>query len=309
MIPTADEDSIELGDLIERLETSDFDGRDEEGFASWAPELRKLANNRSFLADLVIDELKDHCRSQLRGNQYGPQVVMLYNRSKRFMLRANFWPAVTDSVIQSSGPEHFFYGLAHDHNFSFLTVGYLGPGYWSEYYEYDYGAVLGVPGEAVPLRFVEKAKLDEGKVMLYRAHQDIHLQLPADAMSVSLNILEGSHSIMFRDQYEFDVRGGFVKRIITSLALEQLLALSAHFGGDKGRELIDTFAAGHPSDRVRAQAVRAQASAFASVDDRIAHYERAARTGNPFVSAIAAREVERIEANRDWIERPRTAAA
>ena len=41
--------------------------------------------------------------------------------------------------------------------------------------------------------------------MLYRAHRDVHLQLPADAMSVSLNIVETSHSSVFRDQYRFDV--------------------------------------------------------------------------------------------------------
>ena len=54
-------------------------------------------------------------------------------------------------------------------------------------------SVVGFPGEEVNLRFIEKSRLDQGKVMLYRAHQDVHLQLPADAMSVSLNILETSH--------------------------------------------------------------------------------------------------------------------
>src|SRR3546814_33924 len=82
-------------------------------------------------------------------------------------------------MVRDSGTDPFFYGKAHDHNFSFLTVGYMGPGYWSEYYEYDYANVAGYVGEKVNLRYIEKSKLDEGKVMLYRIHRDVHLQLPA----------------------------------------------------------------------------------------------------------------------------------
>lgn len=302
VIPTDADDAIELGDLIEMLDAGEFDARDEECFLSWGPALKRLANNRRFLADLVIEELKTHCANQVNENPYGPQVIMLYTKSKKFGVRANFWPAMSDSVVRSSGPDHFVYGLPHDHNFSFLTVGYLGPGYWSDYYEYDYDRVDGLPGESVPLRFIEKSKLDLGKVMLYRAHRDVHLQFPADEMSVSLNITGSCHSLMFRDQYEFDVQRGVVKRILTSVALGQLLALSAHFGGEKGQELLDTYVRTHPSDRIRAQALKAQASAYATANERIAHFERAARQGNRFVSGAARLEVEKIERSRGWIE-------
>ena len=88
---------------------------------------------------------------------------MLHGRSSKFIIRANFWPALKDSVVRHSGTDPFFYGVPHDHNFSFLTVGYLGPGYWSDYYEYDYGEVVGYPGEEVDLRFVEKSRLDAGQ--------------------------------------------------------------------------------------------------------------------------------------------------
>jgi hypothetical protein len=63
------------------------------------------------------------------------------------VLRANFWPAREDPVVRASGPAAFFYDLPHDHNFPFLTYGYLGPGYWSDYFEYDVDALAGVPGE------------------------------------------------------------------------------------------------------------------------------------------------------------------
>ena len=302
VIPVETDETLELGDVVEMLSTGDFDARDEDNFASWGLALKKLANNRRFLTDLVIDELKDHCHDQVRENQYSSQVIMLHSRSDRFMMRANFWPAKGDSVVHNSGTNPFFYGVPHDHNFSFLTVGYLGPGYWSEYYEYDYARVLGHPGEAVDLRFVEKAKLDLGKVMLYRTHRDVHNQLPADEMSISLNILEASHDVGMRDQYRFDLANKRIDGIMTITSLEPLLALSAHFGGGEGIDLLDTFAAKHPSDRIRFKALQARAGALKDLDARIALYERAARSSNRFLAAMARIEADKLERGRGWIE-------
>jgi hypothetical protein len=61
---------IELGELIESLER-DFDPLDQAALPEWGPALSRLANNRRFLADLVIDELKQHCSGQTVGNHYG----------------------------------------------------------------------------------------------------------------------------------------------------------------------------------------------------------------------------------------------
>jgi len=302
VIPVESDETLELGDVVEMLNTGDFDARDEDNFASWGLALKKLANNRSFLTDLVIDEIKDRCDDQLRENQYSSQVIMLHSRSEKFMMRANFWPGMKDSVVHNSGTNPFFYGVPHDHNFSFLTAGYLGPGYWSEYYEYDYDQVSGHTGEEVDLRFVEKSKLDLGKVMLYRTHKDVHNQLPADEMSISLNILEASHDVGLRDQYRFDIANNKIDGIMTIMALEPLLALSAHFGGARGEELLDTFAAGHPSDRIRFKALQARAGALADLDDRIALYARAARGGSRFVAAMAGLEAQKLERGRAWIE-------
>jgi len=123
VIAAPTEERIELAELVERLETGDFDSRDEENFASWGPHLKALANNRDFLADLMIAELKQSCEGQVRDNQYSAQVILLHGASKKFIIRANFWPAQKDSVIRHSGTDPFFYGVPHDHNFSFLTVG------------------------------------------------------------------------------------------------------------------------------------------------------------------------------------------
>ena len=304
LIDAPTEEKIELAELVEALETGGFDSEDEDNFASWGPLLKKLGNNRTFLSDLMIAELKQRCEGQVRDNQYSAQVIMLHSASRRFIVRANFWPALKDSVIRHSGTDPFFYGVPHDHNFSFLTVGYFGPGYWSDYYEYDYDRVVGFPGEEVDLRFVEKSRLEQGKVMLYRAHRDVHLQLPADEMSVSINIVETSHSSVFRDQYRFDIENRKVDGILTRTSLEPMLSLAAHYGGGAGMDLIAELAARHPSDRIRWCALRARAAAAPTVDERIALYETAARGSSVLVGHMARREVERLEAGRRWIEAP-----
>jgi hypothetical protein len=302
LIPAETDARIELGDLVEMLEAGPFDPDDENVFASYGPALKMLANNRQFLGDFVIAELKRSRGEGFAPNQYGPQVIMLHAASKRFLIRANFWPAAGDSVVVNSGTAPFFYGLAHDHNFSFLTAGYLGPGYLSDYYEYDYGAVAGYAGEKVGLRFAGRSRLEQGMVMLYRAHRDVHLQLPADAMSVSLNVLGLSPGHEFRDQYRFDVARSEVAGILSSTALDPLIALAPHLGGEEGRELVETFAARHPSDRVRFAAVKAKAAAAGGPGERIAVFEQAARAPNLFVSAMARREAKRIAAARGWFE-------
>jgi hypothetical protein len=302
VIDCSTDEKLELAELVEMLETGDFDCEDEDNFASWGLQLKKLANDRSFLADMMIAELKQRCEGQLRDNQYSAQVVMLYARSQKFVMRANFWPSMEDSVVRHSGTDPFFYHIPHDHNFSFLTVGYLGPGYWSDYYEYNYGEVVGYPGEPVDLKFIEKSRLEEGKVMLYRAHKDIHLQLPADSMSVSLNIMEGSHSTAFRDQYRFDIENMKIAGLLTRLSLEPMLALAAHYGGGEGLDLLANFAQSHPSDRIRWCALRARASAAPTLDERIAIYGEGTRSDSLLVSAMAKREAERIEKGRAWID-------
>jgi hypothetical protein len=309
LIETDVAETCTLDELIDALEASDFDARDEDNFASWGPMLKRLGNNRSFLADRMIAALKSHCEDQVRDNQYSAQVVMLYARSTRFSLRANIWPALTDSIIRHSGTDPFFYGTAHDHNFSFLTVGYLGPGYWSDYYEYDYGEVVGYPGEKVDLRFIGKSKLDLGKVMLYRAHLDVHNQLPADALSVSLNIMEASHSAVFRDQYRFDLASSTIDGFLTRVAVEPMLAVAAHHGGANGADLLAEFAARHPSERMRWAATHARAGAADGLDARIAALEEAARGSSALVSGLARHEIAKLEAGRTWIETAPTVAA
>jgi hypothetical protein len=302
VIEAEPEEPIGLEELVDALESGGFDPDDEESLAAFAPALAALGRNRRFLTDFVIEELKQSCAGQKARNQYGAQVILLHGSPNRFLIRANFWPSAEDSVVLNSGIDPFFYGVPHDHNFSFLTVGYLGPGYWSDYYEYEYDGVVGHSGEPVDLRFVERSRLAEGKVMLYRRHRDVHSQLLPDSLSVSLNILAVSPTSEFRDQYRFDLERREVAAIINPSGLSTLVRLAAHFGGEEGRELVDRFAVGHPSERIRFSAIQAQAACAGAVEERIELYERAARGGGAYVEAMARREAQRVRAARTWIE-------
>jgi hypothetical protein len=302
LIETECADSIELGDLVAILETEGFDPSDEESMAAFGPALRRLANNRRFLGDLVIEELKHHCSTQKERNHYSSQVVLLHGASSKFLLRANFWPAEGDGVMVNSGRDPFFYGLPHDHNFSFLTVGYLGPGYWSDYYEYDYGQVAGASGERVDLRFVERSRLSPGKVLLYRRNRDVHAQHPPDDLSVSLNILALSPTSEFRDQYSFDVGRSTVARVIGASGLETLVRLAGQIGGGNGAELVERFAQAHPSERIRFAAVRARADLAADPEERIGLYERAAAEASGPIRVLAAAAAEQLRRARPWLD-------
>jgi hypothetical protein len=229
--------------------------------------------------------------------------------SHRFLIRANFWPAETDSVYANSGPQPFFYGVPHDHNFSFLTAGYLGPGYWSDYYEYDYDRVLGSPGEPVDLQFVERTRLSEGKVLLYRAHRDVHSQLPPESLSVSLNILALSPASEFRDQYAFDLASSRISGLLNPSALETLVRLAGTVGGPNGWDLVEDFAQRHPSDRIRFAAWRAKAAAIEEVDERLAVYEDAAGRAGGQLQALLRTEAERVRRGREWIKGEPAASA
>ena len=303
VIPCEEKDAIGLDELVQALNDDGFDPADEESFAAAAPLLRRLANNRDFLAELAVAELKDRCTRQSLENRYSSQVLMLHRASEKFFIRANFWPSERDSVFKTSGTSPFFYHVPHDHNFSFLTVGYLGPGYWSEYYEYDFDKVVGLPGEKVDLRYVEKSRLEQGKVMLYRAHRDVHDQLPADDMSVSINIMEASNRLPFLDQYRFDVKKCEIAGILTRTASEALLALAANHDGGNARDLVESFAATHPCGRIRFAALRELAGAAGTVDKALETLARGAVSANPFVAGMSAREINQLEANRSWIER------
>ena len=296
VLDPGDGDAIELDQLVEMLDATPFDVRDESSFAAVGPLLARLGRNGRFLTDLAIAELKTRFNRQEAFSTYGAQVLMLRPANGRYVLRANFWPARDDAVVRASGTAPFFYDLPHDHNFPFLTYGYLGPGYWSDYYEFG-GAADALPGDAARLRFVERSRLEPGKLMLYRAHRDVHVQLPPDAFSVSLNILGYDRAQPWRSQYRFDIASDTVAAALTTTPSEALATLAAQFGGGNGLDLVHSLLRQHPSARMRRTALDALAAKEDGAAGRVRVYEAAVDL--PEVGRHARRQLDRIQTDVD----------
>jgi hypothetical protein len=264
--------TLDLAEATARLDESGVDLTDEASIARCAELLAGLSRNPDFLADRVIAALKASYADQLEINRYSAQVFLLHRSPRGFYLRANMWPSARDAAYAASGPAAFSYGVPHDHNFSFLTAGYFGPGYLSDYYDYDPESIDGRLGEPLNLQFVERSALSEGKMMLYRAHRDIHSQLPPTSLSVSLNIMDEGEHVPWRDQYIVDLEAGTIARRPTLTSGELLLRCAVHLT-ENGRDIAEQFAKAHPVPRVRANAIAALA-AVEEGEGRVAVLER-----------------------------------
>jgi hypothetical protein len=288
VIEVEDPSIASIAEVADALNASGFDPCDEESLAHAALWLRRLGNDRDFLGDLLVEELARRHREDVLESDYGPQVVMLVPPDGDFFVRANIWPSAQEHMIRASGNTNFAIGLPHDHNFSFLTHGYFGPGYWSDYYEYDYSSVAGYRGEPVPsLRFIERSRLEPDKIMLYRAHLDVHSQLPADSLSVSLNIMHTQGAQSWLHQYKFDLERREIAAILAPGPSEAFVKLAVALGSTEALDLAHSFARRHPSDRMRLAAWDALARAAPSEAARDALWREAEGAGSRLVAMEA----------------------
>jgi hypothetical protein len=288
VIDLADSAIASLDEVTDLLTARGFDPGDPESLHHAALQLRRLGNDEYFLGNLLLDELAARHNQDSEPKSYGAQVIMLSPPNMgNFFIRANIWPSRDEHTMRASGGGSFAYALPHDHNFSFLTLGYFGPGYWSNYYEYDYESAIGYHGEPVDLRFIEKARLDQGKIQLYRAHIDVHDQLPPDALSVSLNIMHTSGAQGWLDQYSFDLENRCIGRIMSNGSSEAFLQIAVGLGGDEARDLAIRFGHSHPSDRMRLAAWAALASVETDAAAHDAVWREAEGAGSRLVATEA----------------------
>ncbi|MET0588578.1 MAG: hypothetical protein ABWZ75_08650 [Novosphingobium sp.] len=123
--------------------------------------------------------------------------------------------------------------------------------------------------------------------MLYRAHRDVHRQLPPDALAVSLNIMHTSGAQAWLDQYSFDLEQRRVGRIVSNGSSEAFMRIAVGLGGDDALDLARRFGQRHPSNRMRLAAWSALAGAAPKSADRDAVWREAETSGSRLVSAEA----------------------
>ncbi|MEP3049966.1 MAG: transposase [Erythrobacter sp.] len=281
-------------ECIEALSVIRFEPRSEESTDQCAVWLRKLTNNRTFLGDMLIEQIQQDHKQAGVDSGYGPQAIVLSPLRGNVFLRANIWPATDDLCFRNSGAKSFVYDVPHDHNFSFLTSGYLGPGYRSDYYEYDYSDVAGFAGEKARLRFIERSALNEGKLMLYRAHRDIHSQLPPESLSVSLNIMHVDPAQHWYDQYGFDLNDARVERVLSPNSTEAFLRIAIATGSDEACDFAEWVGSNHPSDRLRLASFEARALRTRSIAERDDLWRQAENSGSLLLELAAQHHREKL---------------
>jgi hypothetical protein len=284
-IPVETDENISLEEFLYDVEHT-LDVNDESTLVALAPRLRRLANNRQFLAQFINDELA--AWESFQGDSaYTAQVFQLAV-ARHYLVRANVWEPPRPSQKDSASLDSLFmYQQPHDHNFSFLTVGYLGPGYQTTIFECEPASITGIPGDKVDMTFSETTTLPEGKVMLYRAERDIHRQEYPAEYSMSLNLLVIPGEQRLREQHYFDLE---TKTIVASMkaspAHPRLNCYLARFVGDPAtRTKLDNIRHHHPMPAVRLTAT--ESLAFLSPEDSIGLWTSALADPHPLVKEAA----------------------
>ena len=248
---------IAFAEFVRYLD-SDVDFRAPEGLVAAAPMLRRLAANRRFLSDWAVDALLgDPARFQ-QDNFYNYQSLVLAVTDS-YLVRANFWaPEAGLSRLSEHERQAFGYGVAHNHNFHLLTIGYSGAGYDTDVYRMRDPERVHELGEIADLERLGVWHLGEGDVMFYEAFADVHVQLAPPELSVSLNVM--THST--RDampQYVFDTATGRITSLVASPldARIDVALLARHVLPDAADSALRAIARNDPSPRLRLIAARA----------------------------------------------------
>jgi hypothetical protein len=186
-LPAAGE--VSLSEFL-RLVDETVDVRDHDSVMTLLPAFHALLSNKSAIT-LALNRDLSSWRTFQSDNNYSGQTFLLGKGTRQtFFLRANIWAPRSDpNRIKQWERDMFAYGIAHDHNFSFLTGGYFGSGYRTRTFEYDGDAAAGVFGEPAALVNREDTMLPQGRLMFFRESLDVHIQGYPDELSVSLNLM------------------------------------------------------------------------------------------------------------------------
>lgn len=277
-------------DYIDHVRTK-VDLRDDDSIAASAPMLRALANDR----ELVVRELNRRIENYFSDGGMPSAQSLLLGRDDHFYVRANIWPAISDMASGRAYQDQFAYNLAHDHNFSFMTVNYLGPGYETEIYEYDYDKVQGYIGEPVDLRFLEKVRFGTGMVMLYRASRDVHVQHAPAELTITLNLMIARPEVRLRDQFFFDLTTRTISSYPPEIApssRSSLVSLAGYLGDGETQQLLSDLAVQHPCRRTRLSAFEALSRQGPAESAKV--WEKATSDPAPLVANTARRQLRML---------------
>lgn len=274
---------ISLDEFVRKFAEMRIDPEQEMTLAGATDLLKRLGNNREFMADFIRRELVAILADE-SPEIYSAQVFKMLDLADGHFLRAVLWPPEDHEYYRNTGTDLFYYGRPHNHNFHFLTVGYHGSGYESDYYEINTDTSDWRPGSQVEIDYVGRKRLDRGKVMLYRAHKDVHSQLPPAELSISLNIMVSNSQDIAKPQFLFSADARTVDQIYLARLCPVVFTVAASLGGGNARQLLSDIFERHEDPLVRFHALKAMAMTEADVPGRLAAMERGARADAKIVS-------------------------
>ena len=133
------------------------------------------------------------------------------------------------------------------------------------------------------MTFLEDTMLPPGKAMIYRPHHDIHVQLPPEEPSMSLNLLIEEKEIVETPQYYFDLETSSVVPMNDNEIGRRVSFLEAvgHFADENCASLLFDVARQNRNPAIRAAAVHAIRTGFPERQPEIE--KLASADGHPLV--------------------------
>jgi hypothetical protein len=283
---------VSLEEFMDFVQSS-IDLNDLDSVCSAAHMLRGLANER----ELVVRRLNWQIKNLFATEALAATQVLFLANGHDFYVRANLWPSLADLSTGRVLQDHFGYHLAHDHNYHFMTVGYHGPGYYTDIYSYDPTKVRGFIGERVELEFKERLQFRPGMVMLYEASSDVHTQQPPEELSITLNLMVSSPHMRLTEQYLFDIEKGTLigyPQDIDSSRRSSIIEMASHIGDGNSKQLLTDLSKAHPNRRTRLAAYEALAAL--NPKDSSAVWEQACDDTEPLVSEAGRKALREMKA-------------
>ncbi|MGI3060640.1 hypothetical protein [Vibrio alginolyticus] len=250
---------ISLDKFLSYADSSYFNPECRKSLIEMAPHLSRLSYNRSFLAELLTNELINHDHLQSENNY--TSTVFIIKDSPKYIFRANIWRSLSqkEKLI-----DNFNYDVLHDHNFDILTVGYKGSGYVSETYEYVNDNTKNIIGDVVELTNKSTITLSQHKIALYRAKKDVHKQHPPKDFSISLNLIP-RNSLTNNPQFQIDEEEHKIIRYLHTSSTELMIKLISLIGDRSNRKSLDRIISNNSNPYHRALAT----IAISSLEDDI----------------------------------------
>jgi hypothetical protein len=272
--------SITPQEYIEYI-NENIDLRDEAAVLNSAEQFSALNNNKAFALDILHAELKRAPNSNETSFYSLHSCIVARGKPTRpeqsYMLRLNIWPCVPQSALTvalaQSVHQLYGYDIPHDHNFSFMTAGYWGPGYETAVFEYECAESQPYPNDALALRFLERTFLSEGKIMYFRTSRDVHIQFAPSEPSMSLNLLINLPENQHVEQYVVDLDSQRIAEYIPFSIITKrtrIIECVAQLGDENSVELLFDILQKHPARRLRHAALKALVKVKPQEVDRIA---------------------------------------